>query len=258
MLEIGPVVEIFQSSGFRTDAAVGPIEVAEPLSNAQLSRVAEELPSTLFEAIRPLLRVTGGLELSCREGSEEPYSIVSLDLRNFTPEIWRATYPVASEMGAFEELLYWDLLGDPPGRVFFVDHDGPSHTHAFDSLAELLILLTESSADRLSDRLFGLARGDAVEVPLSDFTCDSQELSDFLGRFPGHFTVHDLRKSVRGSHFYYNRTGPDGIARYGNHRLFVQRQPVDWLERMKWSWSPKKVFNLEPIETAFSSGDTSE
>ena len=79
MLQIRPLVELFQTSGFRNDAAVGPIRVAEPLSNAELSRVEEKLPSSLFEAIRPLLQVSRGFELFCREGSEEPYSIVSLD-----------------------------------------------------------------------------------------------------------------------------------------------------------------------------------
>lgn len=251
MFEIRTLVEILQSSGFRNGAAVGSIEVAEPLSTVELSRVEEELPSTLFEAILPLLRVTGGFELLCREDSEEPYSLLSLDLRNFTPEVWRTTYPLAAEMDAFEELLYWDLRGDPPGQVFFVDHNGPTHTHAFDSLAELLVLLTASSADSLWDRLGALTRGAAAAVQLSDFTSDSQELSDFLDRFPGHFTVHDLRNSSKGSHFYYNLTGPDGIARYGDDRLFVQRQPLDWFERMKWSWSPKAVFDLEPIEKAF-------
>jgi hypothetical protein len=73
---------------------------------------------------------------------------------------------------------------------------------------------------------------------VAEFIGDSAELQEFLRGFPPHYTVHDLRTAGIGDAFPYNVTGPGGFARWRGERLFVQRQPRNRFEALRWWWNP--------------------
>jgi hypothetical protein len=106
---------------------------------------------------------------------------------------------------------------------------------AFPGLHDAVSFFLTRSADAAWREL------DAMPVPstwptVREFAADSDELREFLLRFPPQYTVHDLRTADLGEAFPYNVTGPDGFARWRGEKLFVQRQPRNWLEALRWWW----------------------
>jgi hypothetical protein len=157
---------------------------------------------------------------------------------NFLPEpggaIWSSVYPVAVEMGAGEELLYWDLGGDTQGLVYYVDHEGPWHCLRFKSMQDCIahFLTVRDPLSRLWD---------GVAVPnryptVAEFHADEDSLRAFLAAFPGHWWVHDLRRVVIGAGFTYSEKGPDAFTRYRDDPLWVQGRPKGIWQRLTGKW----------------------
>jgi hypothetical protein len=135
--------------------------------------------------------------------------------------------------GPQSELLVIDFT-DSLGLVYHVSHEPPSHTICFESLAECVshVIMSENPIADIS-----MCVSDDGAIPTVDgFAADTAELSSFLGQFPSHYLVHDLRKLTVGSGFPYYTSREGDFVRYDNERLWVQHTPKGVLERLRWFW----------------------
>ena len=88
--------------------------------------------------------------------------------------------------------------GSERGRVFFIDHDGPYHCLAFESLSSLTALPSRNQ----------------VSQSIEPFGAGTDDLRSFLEGSPSHYSVHDLRRSRLGSTEFYG-----GIAKQSSDHL---------------------------------------
>jgi len=241
MTSIESAVELLRSAEFQAKVDQRVVDLAKPATTSEIEEARSALSPELFRSYVTLLHVTTGFDLYASpvpKGRTQDSPILSVGFIDFNPGIWANCYPGAIEIGVLEELLYWDLVGNPAGRVFFVDHDGPYHCLAYTSLSDVISLFLSQSADDAWQELTSLPRLESSSQTIETFEPDSGDLSSFLEGFPSYYSVHDLRQARLGAAFFYNESGPDGIVRWGREPLFVQRQPMNWVESLKWWWNP--------------------
>lgn len=234
MLDTGPLIALLNSESIRALVAASVISIDPPASPSQIECVRKQLPAGVFREILPLLQVTRGFEVRDPSAPEGSPCTLGADLTDFKTVVWPSTYPIAAEMGIFEELLYWDLSDEHCGEVFFVQHDPPLHCLAFRGLHDALSFFLTRSADSAWRDLDSMPILRPSWPTVGEFVGDSDELREFLRSFPPYYTVHDLRTAGIGEAFRYNATGPDGFVRWRGERLFIQRQPKHWFEALRW------------------------
>ena len=238
---IETVVDLLRSTEFQVKVDQRTVDLAKPATASEIETAESQLSPELFRSYASLLRVTTGFDLYSSpvpEGQILETPVLSVNFIDFSPGVWENCYSNAVQIGVFEELLYWDIAGSPAGRVFFVDHEGPCHCLAFESLANAISLFLSEPADEAWQRLSNLPACEAENQDIKTFEADSDELRSFLKGFPPYYSVHDLRQAKLGAAFPYNVSGPEGMCRWGREFLFVQRQPMNWLESLKWWWNP--------------------
>jgi hypothetical protein len=236
VIDVRPILDLIGSQEFKARGERGDVKLSPPLRDGELRKVAAQLTPAQFDALLPLLKTTSAIEFY---PGQLPDPGASIDFYSFEGDVWSRAYPRASVMGFSEEMMYWDIAGDPPGWVFYVNHEGPWHRLSFFSLTEAISFFLETSPDEWEEKMDRLNEKPRRWPKVGEFVADDEKIKAFLAAMPKWYTVHDFRQATPGDAFPYNDSGPEGITRCGALHFWVQRQPKNWLESVRWWWSGK-------------------
>lgn len=241
MLDTRSIVDYFESAAFQEHVAESRALLDAPLSDRAIDEAISTLPGEVRNEMKFLLSVSSGVSIHPVWSKRKTRVEDSSASMSFVPEcgkgnVWPNVYPSACQGGVGEELLYWDICGDPAGRVFSVCHDGPWHCMAYENLVDLIQDMVQTEPEDCFDRVYSKARYPPKAPQAEQFSDDDEDLVAFVKQFPAKYRVHDLRQAASGAAFLYGVLGPQGFSRWMNRHVWVERMPETWWEAVRWWW----------------------
>lgn len=225
------------------------VQLLPPLTESEQIKFEAYFGARIKKELLPLIETSAGIKVTRPALFPEGFVEFDFDLSIDPSQIaWPNAYPGAMEIGICEELLYWDLHGTFAGAVYLVDHNGPSHALAFESLEQCLTfahrhlarvwLSQHTDSDLVWEVEDSIGSFDIRESRIHDFAADEPSLKEFLSSFPGHYSVHDLRDGTIGAGFDYTAraVSENAIWRFQNYPLWVQKQPKNFWDALKWGF----------------------
>ncbi len=230
MLDSQAIIDTLRSPLVQSKIEQGVVRLLPPATDDEIKRSKELLGPAITEAVLPLVRLASGLETP-HDDPSDPQSFCLRFLPSSDKTIWNSVYPRAVEMWVCDELMYWDV---PDGHMYFVWHEGPTHSLVGKSMESLLEHLVARETPLEAVCALSQSGVETVET-VNAFRPDSPELASFLSQFPAHYEVHDLRSAGLGAHFVYH-ADLDGFWRFGDRPLWVQRCSKGLKERLREWW----------------------
>jgi len=239
-MDVRAILDYLESATFRTFVDQGQCSLYSPLTEDQIAFAAQELAHEIRPEIRALLRCAGGIAFhppaEPRPNWCESHAVVGLSFCPGDDGIWSSAYPGSCPGGIGEELLYWDIAGDPPGGVFAVFHDGPEHGLVYRDLTTFIKDIATTEPEDCFDHVYRMTQTRVSYPRVDEFRAADPDLEAFLAEVPGHYLVYDLRGAGPGAAFPYGAWGPTGLRRWENRYLWVDRTPGSWLEALRCWW----------------------
>jgi hypothetical protein len=241
-LDIAPILNLLQSNQFLEATKSKRIDLAPPATSDQVETTRSRLGEDVLQQLLPLLRISRGFDLY-PEGKTRgsfPDLVVNFTVESADNSVWPNVYPLGIEGGMLEEMLCWDVGGNPPGIVYFIHHDGPWHCPRFSSLEQCILHFLADPGPHKS--LFSSIDETPRSTTIHEFHSEEPELNEFLSGYPDYYSVHDFRGRVPGRDvFPYTIFGDDGFTRFKQEPLWVQRQLKGFREKLRAFWSPASL-----------------
>jgi len=206
------------------------IELAAPLTSAQIDTLQKQLGQPLPQELRGLLAVCPGID-GCLAGIDFTGATMSFSHE----EIFPNGLPIAAD--GYGNFWVLDITPQTPrvAPVFFAGHDPPVILYQSPDIASFLAEVFrmyapphESLVDDVhEDRLFDVWRKNPGVVDQATASASSDAaLRALASGLPGNFQIVDLRSVDPGMGFSWGRYGPrTDIRRHGCERIFGYAKP---------------------------------
>jgi cell wall assembly regulator SMI1 len=220
------------------DGDPAPLELAAPISNADLAVFESELPCRLPAEVRELLS-------HCRGFTGGATDFVDFTGKDCSWE-YTAAFPYGLPFAADGYGNFWvvDLLptSETRGPIYFACHDAPVILYQSPSLGDFLVELFKMSEppyksavdDVHEDRLFDVWRKNPGVMSYEHCMGSSDpELKAFASELGPSFQVIDMRKPEVGFGFSWGRYGAKTIVRrHGNLPIFAYQTRTGFFDRI--------------------------
>ena len=205
-------------------------ELAPPVSEADLDRIATEVGVPLPRDLRGLLAHTAGID----GGPLEQIDFTGEDLAFEAQDLFPSGLPIAHD--GFGNFWVLDLTpaDAETAPVFFTCHDppvvlyqSPDIGHFLHEAFRMLVPPHASLVDDVhEDRLFKVWRENPGTLGHGAALERDEELRAFAAELDERFIFVDLRSPQIGMGFSWGRFGPrTEVRRHGYERLFAYAQP---------------------------------